>query len=208
MFARSSTFSGDPACLEDGIAYVNDEVMPMIASIDGCVGLSMMVDRETGECIATSSWATEEDMRFSGDRMAPMRERLGEILGCRSEARVEEWEVAAMHRDHATGPGCWCRVTWIRTDHADVDRGIEIYKSGVLPRMEQLDGFCSASLMVNRSLSRACATTSFDSRDALGASQEEAWAIRDAGVREAGVDVIDVGEYELVVAHLRVPEMA
>lgn len=205
MFARSSTFSADPSCLDDGIAYVNDEVMPMLGSVEGCIGLSMMVDRESGQCIATTSWASEEEMHGSSDRMGEVRSRLAELL--RAQPLVEEWEIAAMHRAGDTHRGSWCRVTWIRTDHADVDRGIGIYKTGVLPRMEELDGFCSASLMVNRSASRACATASFESREALDASREQAWAIRDAGVRDAGVDVVDAAEFELVVAHLRVPEM-
>lgn len=206
MFARSSTYSGDPTTLDAGIAYVNEEVMPMTAGIDGCIGLSMMVDRDTGHCIATTSWESEEAMRSSFDRLTSVRDRLGEMLG--GTPTVEEWEIAAMHRDHLTHRGTCCRVTWLRTDHADVDRGIDIYRTGVLPRFEALDGFCSASLMVNRSMSRACATASFDSREALEANREESWAIRDAGVREAGVDVIDAAEFELTVAHLRIPEMA
>jgi len=206
VFARSSTYLCDPTLVEAGIAYVNDEVMPLSSSIAGCLGLSLMVDRHSGQCIATTSWQDEESMLDSMERLTPVRLRLGEILD--ATPLVEEWEVAAMHRDHPTRAGTCCRVTWLRTDHADVDRGIDVYKHGVLPRMEELEGFCSASLMVNRSNSRACATTSFDSQDAMEASREQSWAIRDAGVRDAGVDVIDADELELVIAHLRLPEMA
>src|SRR3546814_15705195 len=76
----------------------------------------------------------------------------------------------------------------MRTDHADVDRGIDIYRMAIMPRLEAMDGFCSASLMVNRALSRACATVSYDSTESLVAGRDEAWAIRAARVREAGVD--------------------
>lgn len=205
MFARSSSYSADPALLDAGIAYVKDQVMPMTAAMDGCAGLSMMVDRITGRCIATTSWEGTDSMMASNEVLTPVRERLDEILG--AHARVEEWDVVAMHRDHLTHRGCCTRVTWLRTDHADVDRGIDIYKYGVLPRMEELDGFCSASLMVNRGMSRACATASFDSQEAMEASREESWAIRDTTVREAGVDVMDAEEFELTLAHLRVPEL-
>jgi len=205
VFARSSTFSGDPAGVDEGITYVRDEVMPIIGQIDGCIGLSMMVDRETGECIATTSWETDDAMRATSDRLTAVRGRLGGML--QAPAAVQEWQIAAMHRDHPTTEGAWCRVTWLRTDHADVDRGIDIYRTALLPRIENLPGFCSASLMVDRARSRACSTASFDSLESLDDSREEAWAIRDAGVRDAGVDVIDAAEFELVVAHLRVPEL-
>ena len=39
------------------------------------------------------------------------------------------------------------------------------------------------------------------------ASRDRAWALRDTGVRDAGVDVLDVVEYDLVLAHLRLPEL-
>ena len=40
----------------------------------------------------------------------------------------------------------------------------------------------------------------------MEASRERSWTIRDAGVRDAGVDVVDVVECDLVLAHLRLPE--
>ncbi|QIK76772.1 antibiotic biosynthesis monooxygenase family protein [Nocardioides piscis] len=205
MFARSTTIMGNPEALDSGIAFVRDDVMPAILEMDGCVGLSMLVDRESGQCIVTSSWESEEAMRASDLNLRPMRERGGEMLG--GEPQVEEWEVASMHRDHTTREGSCCRVAWMRANDNGVDRGIEIYRDSLLPRIEGMPGFCSASLMVNRALHRACSTTTFDSREAMEQSRDEGWAIRDAGVREAGVDVLDVGEYELCLAHLRVPEL-
>lgn len=206
MFARSTTLSGDPTVLDAGIAYLRNDVMTMLDSIAGCVGLSLMIDRESGQCIATTSWESEELMHHSDPELVPVRARLAQLIG--GTPRVEEWEVAAMHRDHRTQQGACCRVTWLRTDHADVDRGIDIYRHAILPQLEEMDGFCSASLMVDRASSRACATASYDSRAALEASRDRAWAIRDSGVREAGVDVIDAVEFELAIAHLRVPELA
>lgn len=205
MFARSSTFDGDPATLADGIAYVRDEVWPLLGTIHGCVGLSMMVDRATGTCITTTSWESADAMRASSDRLTGLRDRLGGML--RAPASMQEWEIAAMHRDHAAPEGSWCRVTWLRTDHADVDRGIDVFRTTLMPQIEALPGFCSASLMVDRARSRACVTSCFDSLEALDESRGEAWAIRDAGVREAGVDIIDAEEFELAIAHLRVPEL-
>jgi quinol monooxygenase YgiN len=205
VFARSTTIMGDPLAIDAGIAYVRDDVMPMIIQLDGCVGLSMMVDRESGQCIVTSSWESAETMQASNLHLAPIRARAGEII--MGTPQIEEWEVAVMHRDHRTQAGSCCRVTWLRANHTEMERGIDIYRNGLLPQLEQFPGFCSASLMVNRDLQRACATTSFDSREAMDASREQSWTIRDTGVREAGVDVLDVAEYELVLAHLRVPEL-
>ena len=205
MYARSTIIMGDPGRLDDGIAYVRDDVMPTITTMDGCVGLSMLVDRDTGQCIVTSSWDTEDTMKASNLHLAPMRMRGGQIMGGPPE--VDEWEVAVMHRDHPAPSGSCCRVTWMRLNHGDIDRGIELYRTAMLPEMESIAGFCSASLLVNRAAGRACNTTTYDSREALDASRERSWTIRDAGIREAGGDVLDVVECDLVLAHLRLPEL-
>jgi hypothetical protein len=205
MYARSITISGDPAALDQGIAYLRDEVMPAVTAMKDCIGLSALVDRETGECIVTSSWRSSEAMMASDLHLAPLRRRGGEIMG--AAPQVEVWDVAMMHRDHPAPDGACCRVVWMRLSRGDVEGGIELYRSALLPEMESLEGFCSASLLVNRASGRACSTTTYDSREAMDASTDLAWAIREAGVREAGVDVVDVVECDLVLAHLRLPEL-
>lgn len=205
MFARSTTITGDPAALDAGIDYVTDEVMPTLTALDGCVGLSMLVDRDSGQCIVTSSWSNAESLRASDLHLAPLRQRGGEIVG--GSPQIEEWEVASMHREHAASEGSCCRVTWLRMPQGEIDRGIEVYRSVLLPEMETIPGFCSSSLLVNRTASRACTSTTYESREAMVASRERAWALRDTGVREAGVDVLDVVEYDLVLAHLHLPEL-
>jgi hypothetical protein len=205
MYARSITVMGDPRAMDEGVAYVRDEVMPTVTALEDCVGLSMLVDRESGQSIVTSSWLTEESMMASDLHLAPLRRRGGEIMG--GTPTVETWEVAVMHRLQPAPESASCRVTWMRLGQADVERGLDIYRSAMLPELESIEGFCSASLMLDRSAGRACSTTTYSSRAAVDASRDRAWTIRDAGVRDAGVDVLDVVECDLVIAHLRVPEL-
>ena len=96
MYARSITVTGDPSAMDEGIAYIRDEVMPAITAMDDCIGLSTLVDRESGECIVTSSWKSAEAMMASDLHLAPLRRRGGEIMG--GAPQVEVWEVAVMHR--------------------------------------------------------------------------------------------------------------
>ena len=56
MHARSTTISGRPEAVNEGIAFVRDEVQPAVTALDGCLGLSLVVDRMKGRCIATSAW--------------------------------------------------------------------------------------------------------------------------------------------------------
>jgi hypothetical protein len=195
-----------PQSIDAGIAHIRDEVLPALNHIDGCVGLSMMVDRASGRCIATSAWTSEDTMRMSADQVGPIRNRAADILG--GNAEVEEWDIAVMHRDHPTHDGACVRTGWLQTDPGSVDWAVEVYKTDALPQIEALDGFCSASFMVNRSTGRAVSSACFESQAAMEASRDAANQIRTAGTRKANATVLEVVEFELAVAHLRVPEMA
>ena len=207
MYARSTTIQAQPPSIDDGMAYVRDEVMPALQAMDGYVGLSLLVDRESGQCIATSAWETDEALRTSTEQAAPLREGAREHFGG-DDATVDQWEIGAMHRDHRSGDGACVRATWIKMPRDQVDQAIEFYRTSVLPSLEDLEGFCSASFLVNRATGRGVSSATFDSREAMERNQENAKELRNARTRELGADILDVGEFELALAHLRLPEMA
>ena len=153
MYARSTTISGDPNALDAGISFVQNEVMPTILAVDGCVGMSLVADRETGRIIATSSWESQEAMAASRDQLAPLRSRGGEILGGSPE--IEEWEVVVMHRDHPTTDGSCCRITWARP--RDLDRMLEMSALGPAAADRGHDGIRQCQHAGRPRLRRRCA---------------------------------------------------
>ena len=187
MFARTTDIQAQPSCIDAGITHVRDEVMPALAAMDGFVGLSLLVDRESGRCIATSAWETAEAERASAGQVGPIRDEAAKVFG--GTATAQTWEIGILHRDHRSNDGACARV-----------------KSDVLPSLENLEGFCSASFLMNGS-GRAVSTATFDSRDAMERNREQARELRNTRSREMGADVLDVGEFQLAIAHLRVPEL-
>lgn len=205
MFARSTTIEAQPESIDAGIAYMCDEVMPAVQAMDGCIGMSLLVDRESGRCIATSAWETEEAMRSSEGQVAPVRERAAESF--RGGMNVEEWEIAVLHRDHRSNDGACVRATWFKAANGQLDRSVDFYREAVLPALAELEGFCSASLLIDRSTGRSVSSVSFDSSEAMDRNREQARSLRNTRIRELGADQLDVGEFELALAHLRVPEL-
>jgi quinol monooxygenase YgiN len=206
VYARSTTIRANPESIEQGIAHVRDDVMPTVLGMEGCNGISMLVDRVSGRCIVTTAWQSKEAMDATAEQVRPLRDRAADVFGGRPQ--VDEWEIAVMHRDHTSAPGACVRATWVRMAPDQVDRGIDVYKMGVLPTTQEFEGFCSASLMVDRREGYAVSSVTFDSREAMDRSRAEGEELRERGAREAGVEIMEVGEFELAVAHLRVPEMA
>jgi len=206
VFARSTTVHGRTESIAAGIQYVHNDVMPMVRGIDGCVGLSMLVDDDSGTCIVTSAWRTGEAMRTSERQIRLTRDHTAEIL--EGDTQVDEWEISVLHRDHAAGEGACVRCTWFRVPEGHFDRGIDIYRVGLLPEIDDMDGFGSASLFTDREAGIAVSSVTFDSRAAMARTRGQADSLRGAAAKQAGLEVLDIGEFELVLAHLRVPEMA
>ena len=64
-----------------------------------------------------------------------------------------------------------------------------------------------ASFMVNGATGYAVSSVTFDSYDAVRRTRNLAAGVREQGARSAIAEVVEVGEYELALAHLRVPDM-
>ena len=208
MYVRTTEVRGDPTRIGDGLRAIREEVFPAVSEMDGCVGMSLLVDRDTARCVATTSWQSEDAMQASADLVRPLRERAERALGATGGSKVHQWEVAVVHRDHAAPDGACARLTWLSGDQGMVDRAIDLYRMVILPQIQEFDGFCSASLMIDREAGRVVGTAAFDSRAAVEASREATAGIRERIVRELSATVDDVEEMEIAFAHLHVPEMA
>jgi quinol monooxygenase YgiN len=204
MYARSTTIRGNPQAMEDGIYYVRHTVMPAVQQMDGCVGLSMLCDRDTGRCIVTSSWADVEALHRSADGVMEMRQRTAEILG--GEAEVQEWEVALMHRMHGLHYGACARVIWSQADPSQMDRTLDAFRMGLLPRIEELPGFCSVSIMGDRQSGRTATAVTYDSRESMKEAEGPGTAMRQEFSSQMGTQITEVAAFDIILAHLRVPE--
>jgi hypothetical protein len=206
VYARTTTIQADRSKVEDGITRVRDQVFPAVMDIDGCVGMSMLVDRESGRCIATTAWESEAAMQASAEQVRPLRSDAEQGMGTLS-SEVDTWEVAVMHRDHATPDGAWARVTWLSGDAGGTDQAVDAYKTTVLPAIQEWDGFCSASMMTNRESGRLVGTVTFETRAQLEATREAAMQLRQKGSQAMGARIDDMAEMEVAFAHLHVPEL-
>jgi hypothetical protein len=205
MYARSSTFRGRPDSLDAGIKFVRDEVLPTMLAMEGCVGLSMLANRDTGLCITTSAWHSPETRKDSEQQVSELRERIGDSVGGAPE--VDQWEIALLHRDHWSQEGACVRATWVRSDPAEVDRLVDFTKTTTLPMLDEVPGFCSASVMIDRGTGKGVVAVSFDTALAEESSRATARGLREKFVNETRAQILDVEQFDLVLAHLHAPEL-
>src|SRR6266487_265649 len=93
-FARVISGEGDPATLEQGIANINEIVIPRARELPGFLGGYWLVDRERGKILSVTVFESEEHVRESDEAAAQIRLDAGRSIGVRFTS-VETWEVVA-----------------------------------------------------------------------------------------------------------------
>ena len=207
MYARSTTVRGDPGAMDEGIAVCRNEVWPAVRVMSGCVGMSMMADREDGRSIVTTAWATDEAMAASAGMVKDIRARAAEALRA-DTVDVEEWQIAVLHRVRPAGDDACVRATWTDIMPGEVDHMVDSFRMVLMPRLQEMPGFCSLNFMVDRMRNRGVGTVTYENRAALERSREMTMRMREEVVPGIPATITETAEFELVMAHLHVPEMA
>jgi len=178
--------------------------MPLVQRMDGCTGLSMLADRQSGRCIVTTGWRTEEAMHASEEGVRASRERAAQIFG--EMPTVAEWEIAVMHRMHETGDGARTRVLWGHTEPGHMDDMLGTFRMSIMPKMEELPGFASCNMMVDRASGHIALAVNYDRPETMQQANDRAASLRREASAAMAMEVDEIAEFDLVLAHLRVPE--
>jgi heme-degrading monooxygenase HmoA len=205
MYARSTTVQGDPEALDEAISYVGEKEFPAITGIPGCIGLSMLADRDSGRVIVSSAWADQQALQASKETVRPMQDRLMQMLKA-DDALIQPWDIAVLHREQPSGDGARAQVTWARIAPDHMDTLLNAYRGSMLSRLQTLPGFTSLSLVIDRKQGRTVSVTSFESREACELTRKAARAMREEFARAVGARIVDIAEMDVVVAHLHVPD--
>ena len=97
-------------------------------------------------------------------------------------------------------------MTWARTDAAGLDRVTDAYRESLMPWWEETPGFCSNSLMVDRRDGRCASAVVFEDRAAMAGTRDQFTTLREEFASRMGAEILEVAEFDLALAHLRVPE--
>ena len=93
MYARVNSFEGPVERIDDGVRYIQDEIVRWGQGIEGYKGTIALVDRETGKTLGITLWESHEKMLASESAAAGMRSSAADAMGT-SSPKVERYEVA------------------------------------------------------------------------------------------------------------------
>lgn len=97
MHARVSTFTGDPAGIDQVTAQARDVVLPAARALAGFKGMLAMGDRATGKIIAITFWESEQALRDSEEAANRLRSDAAQAGG-EEIAGVDRFEVVIDER--------------------------------------------------------------------------------------------------------------
>jgi hypothetical protein len=202
MHARLTMVKGDPGKIDDLVAFVDNDVRPLVEAQPGSRGMALFVDRGTGEGGVASFFDSAEAMANSAPKVAGVREKAVDLMN--GAATVETFEVAAFQRLEMPGPGAWLRLTRTHTDDEPTfDAAIEQFRTTTLPALKEVPGLISSLLFVDRASGNGATTGVYQDQAALLASRETGERLRAEATARAGLTVTSVAEYELIFTSAR-----
>lgn len=91
-FARVTFGESDPARFEEGIANLNQAVIPRARELPGFQGGYWLADRATGKFLAVVVYESEEHIRQSDEAAAQLRQQVRSVTGV-NVTGVQTYEV-------------------------------------------------------------------------------------------------------------------
>jgi heme-degrading monooxygenase HmoA len=92
VFARVTTYRGDPGQIDEGLNYARESILPRVQQLDGFEGVYYLVDRESGKALTIALWESEEAMRASEEEADRLRSESAESASATMQD-VERYEV-------------------------------------------------------------------------------------------------------------------
>jgi heme-degrading monooxygenase HmoA len=94
MHARLSRFAGlDPERIEETVHQFRDGALPELREQQGFKGITVAVNRRTGQALAVTLWETEADMKASEKLATQAREQAIATARPSREPIVDHYEV-------------------------------------------------------------------------------------------------------------------
>jgi hypothetical protein len=197
LYTRATATKGDPARLEEGIAYFRDTVVPGAERAGGLVGAILHVDRETGRGSSATLWESVSAMN-AAEQLANQFRQQGAVTTGLQVLDVDRFEIVVFDTPAEPRPSGYIRLVQMYAEPEKLGALTEFIKSEAHPSVKKFEGFRAFVFGVNRMTGRSFATIGFDSAEARAATEEAGARLRVKAAEIAGAPEPKVDPYETV----------
>ena len=207
MHVRVSQITAAPPVLAGCLAYLEREVLPVVESQPGSLGLSLLAGQEPGVAIFESFWATHdrELVWAAGETEALVRGELARRIG--RPVTAEDYQVAVFEREAPLRSGEAARLTRLQVKPLRVADVADVFGDTAVPRLAEVPGFCGALLFAAPASGRLISQTVWRDPSARAASPGVAEMIRAEVLDDEDCEIRAVEDYRLVFNSARKPSV-
>lgn len=198
MFARVTTFEGDPARIEEIATWLRDTAVPMgREQFEGYRGVMLVADRDTGKGKTLAFWDSEQALHASEEAASQLRDERNAAWGG-IVVGVDRYEVVVDDR-RQDGGTMFARVTMMAGDPARVEDAVVYTREKVLPIARKLVGNRGMLSLVDRKAGTGMSLTFWNSMEAMQASEEAANRVRGDASATLDREIVGVDRFEVVL---------
>ena len=201
LHVRHNLITADPSQLSDSVKFIENEVRPNVENQPGNLGLALQVNPELGVAILESFWVSGDALRVSERVVAPSR--VAAVRRATGTVTVERYAVPVFELEAPLRSGEGVQVTRMDVAPSAVEDTIEVIGDTAVPRLADIEGFCSALFFIDRTAGHSIIETSWRDRQALAGSRSAAATIRVDTVLATNGVIRAVEEYQMVFSSAR-----
>jgi heme-degrading monooxygenase HmoA len=192
MFLRATRVQTPPDKVEQAIENFKTNTAKSLRAAPGNQGAVLLVNRQTGAGIGITYWESAKALAANEQVGIQARTQSTKAVPGSQIVNVERGELMIMERTEAPKAGTFVRVVTVNGDPDKVDAGISSIRNHVLPVLKALKGYRATIASVDRQTGRLAASTVWETKEDLDASESKLAGPRAEAAKAAGAGPNDV----------------
>jgi heme-degrading monooxygenase HmoA len=192
MFLRATRVQTPPDKVEQAIENFKTNTVKSLRAAPGNQGAVLLVNRETGAALGITYWESAKALAANEQTGIQARTQTLKSVPGTQIINVERAELMIMDRTEAPKAGTFVRSVTVNGDPDKVDAGIVSIRNHVLPVLKAQKGYRATIASVDRQTGRLAASTVWETKADLDASESKLAGPRAEAAKAAGAGPNDV----------------
>ena len=192
MFLRATRVQTPPDKIDQAIENFKTNTVKSLRAAPGNQGAVLLVNRQSGAAMGITYWESAKALAANEQVGIQARTQTTKSVPGSQIVNVERGELMIMERTDAPKSGTFVRLVTINGDPDKVDAGISSIRNHVLPVLKALKGYRATIASVDRQTGRLAASTVWETKEDLDASESKLAGPRAEAAKAAGAGPNDV----------------
>jgi len=204
MFIRVTRVQAPPDKLQEAMQNYESNILKTVRATPGNQGAVLLINRQTGAGLGVTYWESAKALAASEQMGNQTRMESAKAVPGSQIVNVERGELMIMDRAAAPKAGSMVRAVTVNGDPEKLDAAIVQIRNNVLPILKAQKGYRATIVSVDRQTGRLAASTVWDTKADLDASESkiagpraEAAKIAGAGPSDVTVEIFETAVVEL-----------